>query len=505
MEREPERPPAAADGAGRDTDDLTGKSARGFAWTMGGLLVTEPLRVVMTAILARILTPGDFGVVAMAAVAVGLLAFANDLGFSVALIRRERLAKRETDAVFWLNLAVGAVLTVAAWLSAPALAVLYREPGVIGVFRGLSLAFFVTSLHLVQGALVRRGMDFRTPALASIWSMGAVAAVSVTLAVAGYGAMSIVAGNVIGLLVSAAYLQAVTRYVPRHGPSWRHSREFVSFGAMLTVGELAGYGAGNADNLIVGRVLGAGPIGQYSIAYNLVTYPVRRVAKMAAAVTLPAFSAIGGDKARFREAYLRALALSAVLVWPALGCAAALGPHVVLGLYGPQWEAAVAPFQVLCIAAMALVCAVFGEMALKALGMAGQFSAWAAVTFVALFAGVVWTVGTGIVAVAAAVSIVTVISCAAVQVMAAAALDMPARRVMRSLLFPAAMALAATAGGFGAAQAAKALGGEGLAIAVPGLAVVLFACWLAGRRLPGSGVLAFAEDLARSLVGRRAS
>lgn len=505
MEREPERPPPAAGDTGRDTSDLTGKSARGFAWTMGGLLVTEPLRVVMTAILARILTPDDFGLVAMAAVVVGLLAFANDLGFSVALIQRERLSRRETDAVFWLNLAVGATVTVAAWAAAPAVAALYREPGVIWVFRGLSLAFAATSLYLVQGALVRREMDFRTPALASIWSMGAVAAVSVSLAAAGYGAMSIVAGNLAGLLANAVYLQWVTRYVPRHGPSWRHSREFVSFGATLTVGELAGYGAGNADNLIVGRVLGAAAIGQYSIAYNLVTYPVRRVAKMAAAVTLPAFSAIGGDRERFRQAYLRALGLSAVLVWPALACAAALGPDVVLGLYGPRWTAAVVPFQVLCVAAMALVCAVFGEMALKALGMAKAFALWATVTFVVLVAGVAWSVPAGIVAVAAAVSVVTVVSCAVVQSVAARALDVSSRGVAASLAFPAGMALAAAGGGVAAARAGDALGVGGLVVAVPGLAAVLAGCWLVGRKLPGSAALSFAEDLARSLARRGAS
>lgn len=502
MEREPEGPPLAADGASRDTNDLTGRSARGFAWTMGGLLVTEPLRIAMTAVLARVLTPADFGVVAMAAVIVGLLAFANDLGFSVALIRRETLSERETDAVFWLNLGIGAALTMGAWVSAPAVAVLYREPGVVAVFRGLSLAFFVTSLYLVQGALVRREMDFRTPALASAWSMGTVAVVSVALAVAGWGPMSIVAGNVAGLFANAVYLQAVTRYVPRHGPSWRHSKEFVSFGAMLTLGELAGYGAGNADNLIVGRALGAGPIGQYSIAYNLVTYPVRRVAKMAAAVTLPAFSAIGGDRERFREAYLRALALSAVLVWPALGCAAALGRDVVLGLYGPQWTAAVVPFQVLCVAAMALVCAVFGEMALKALGMAGRFAVWAMATFVALVAGVVWAVGDGIAAVAVAVSVVTVVSCAAVQLMTAMALDMHARRVAAALAFPAAMTLATAGGGHVAARVGSALGSGGLAVAAPGVVGVLLASWLVGRRLPGSSALGFAEDLARSLLRR---
>ncbi len=505
MEWEPERPPPAAEDAGRDTTDLTGKSARGFAWTMGGLLVTEPLRVVMTAILARILTPDDFGLVAMAAVVTGLLAFANDLGFSVALIQRERLTRRETDAVFWLNLAVGATLTVAAWAGAPAVAALYGEPGVTWVFRGLSLAFAATSLHLVQGALVRREMDFRTPAFASIWSVGTVAAVSVSLASAGYGAMSIVAGNLAGLLANAVYLQWATRYVPRHGPSWRHARDFVSFGATLTVGELAGYGAGNADNLVIGRVLGAGPIGQYSIAYNLVTYPVRRVAKMAAAVTLPAFSAIGGDRERFREAYLRALGLSAVLVWPGLACAAALGPDVVLGLYGRQWAAAVIPFQVLCVAAMALVCAVFGEMALKALGRARAFALWAAGSFVVLAAGVVWWVSSGIVAVAAAVSVATVVSCAIVQVIAARVLDMSSRRVAAALAFPAGMALAAAAGGFVAARMGDALGLEGLVVAVPGLAAVIAACWLVGRMAPGSGALSLAEDLARSLVRRGAS
>lgn len=473
---------------------------------MGGLLVTQPVRLLVTAVLARLLTPEDFGIVAMAAVVVGLLASANDLGFSVALIQRKTLTKAETDAVFWLNLAVGVTLTTASWLWAPAAATLYGEPAVTQVFRGLSLAFLVTSLHLIQGALVRREMDFRTPALASVWSMGAVAVVSIGLAAAGYGAMSIVVGNVAGLVANAVYLQAVTRYVPRHGPSWRLSRGFLSFGATLTVSELASYGAGNVDNLVVGRALGSGPIGQYSVAYNLVTYPVRRVAKMAAEVTLPAFSAIGGDDERFRRAYLRALSLAAVVVWPSVGCAAALGPDVVLGVYGRQWGAAVIPFQVLCVAAMALACAVLGEMALKALGKASVLAWWSTATFVVLTLGVLAVVSHGIVAVSAVVSAATVVSAVVVQGAAARSLGMRGRSVAAALAFPAAMTLAAVAGGVLVAVGGAAAGAGGLVVAAPGLGVVLTVCWIVGRRLPGSESVIFAEELVRSFMrGGRAA
>ena len=490
--------------AGGD-QNLQRRSAVGFAWTMGGLLLAEPIRVLITATLARILTPSDFGVVAMAAVFIGLIAFANDFGFTVALIQKKHLTDQERDSVFWLSLAVGLFLTLIGWVIAPVLAGFYRDPSIIPVIRGLSLSFTLTSLFLVQGALVRRKMDFRTPAVGSVWGMIANGVVSISGALMGFGPMSIVAGTISSLLVLGVYVQMVTRYVPKNRPSWSGARETVVFGATVTAGDLAMYGAGNVDNLLVGRVLGSTLLGEYAVAYNLVTYPVRRIAKMATAVTLPAFSAIKSDRERFKSAYSQALAMALVVLWPILLSAAVVGEDLVLGLYGGQWVGAVAPFRILCIASMALVGAVFGELLLKSIGRPHVFASWAVVTLGATTVGVLLTTSSGIVAVAWAVALIGMIASVAIQVISAREIHLKASVLLVSTVPPLLASVMAAASCYLFAVVGHRFGIEGLLLALPAILLALMLTWGILRRVPIMKSMRKAEDVVRSLRKRRSS
>lgn|GEM_PF-953457 len=494
-------PDLAHEPARLEPADLRHKAAVGFAWTAGGLAVAEPLRILTTAVLARILTPRDFGVVTMAAVFIGLVAFANDFGLTVALIQRRDLTERVTSSVFWVSMAVGLTLTLASWLAAPWIANVYREQAVVGVVRGLSLSFTLTSLFLVQGALLRRQMDFRTPAMASIWAMVAHATVSISLAASGFGPMSIVAGNLAALTASGAFVQWKTRYVPRTRPRWSEARAVVAFGAAVTAGDLASYGGGNVDNLVVGRQLGPSALGAYGVAYNLVTYPVRRIAKMAAAVTLPAFSSIGEDGARFRSAYVRTVSLAAVVLWPLLACALVVADDLVIGLYGSQWTAAIAPFRVLCVAAMALVATVFGELALKSLGKPRAYAFFASFSFVAIALAVLATVAEGAVAVAAGVTLAGTLTATAIQVYVARLLRVTAGNLGEMFAAPLLVTVVAAAACMGLVSGLSAIGLQGILAALTSIGVSLGAVWLVGRRVRWMSIRS-AEELALSVFRR---
>lgn len=502
MTRSSEDPKGGLDASDRDVG-LERKAVVGFSWTMVGLLIAEPLRLLTTVVLARILSPREFGIVAMAAVFVGLMAFANDLGFSVALVQRDSLDQRHATSAFWASLVVGAVLTLASWAAAPLVASVYGQPDVIAVVRGLSLSFVLTSFFLVQNALVRRRMDFKTPAIASVLAMGANAAVAISSAVAGLGFMSIVYGNLAALLASGVVVQWVARFVPRGRLSWSAVRETVGVGIAVTAGDLASYGMGNVDNLMVGRVLGAATLGEYGVAYNLVTYPVRRVAKMAAAVTLPAFSMIKTDAVRFRRAYLRALGLALVVLWPFLACAMVVAEPLVIGLYGAKWSGAVAPFRMLCAASMLLVLVVFAELALKSLGMQAMYAGTATAGFILFVASVTLMVHRGTVAVALAVTVAIAVYACVVAVVVVRSLAIPTGEAAHAVAGPIVMAMASAVLAYAASYALDAASMPRLIVATIAILGGIGGVWMVARQVPFFPATRAAESMVSSVIRRR--
>lgn len=363
------------------------KSAVGIAWTVGGLALGEPVRVIITAVLARLLTPQDFGVLGMAAVVTGLVAVANDFGLQTAIVQRERVSKDELDSVFWFNLLLGGLLTAVGVVVAAPVAAFFRQPAVTPVLAALSFSFVISSLGQIQHAILRREMDFKTPAAATLAGVLVAGAGAVVMALRGAGVWALVVNVLVAVGVSAAVVEVKTRFVPTLRLRWSEARSYVTFGGVLTVAEFANYGGGNVDNLVVGRVLGASSLGVYALAFNLVTYPVRRIAATIAGVTMPAFSRIQRERARYERAFLAAIEMSSVVVFPLLAAAAVAGEDIVLGLYGPKWTAAVMPFRLLCAAGLARSVGVFAETGFKSTGRPKSYLAWSIASVLGVLIG----------------------------------------------------------------------------------------------------------------------
>jgi PST family polysaccharide transporter len=287
-------------------------------WAIGGSLVAEPIRILGTAVLARLLTPADFGLIGMAAVFFGLTAITTELGPSAAIIRKRDLTHTETSSLFWLCTAVGLLLAVLAVLAAPLIARLYRDPSVGPVFAVLSLTILLSAEALVPNALLRRRMDFRIPAFANVSSVVVNAAVAIACALAGLGYWSLVVGTLAGVLTSVAVVGVGARFMPQLRVRRADVAPSAAFSTQVTGAEVANYAATNIDNLLVGRLLGSAALGIYALAYNLVTYPVRMFSSLVAQATLPALCRMADERQRMREAYVRALRLSSAVVLPAL-------------------------------------------------------------------------------------------------------------------------------------------------------------------------------------------
>lgn len=479
---------------------LSSRSVTGIAWSLAGLAVAEPLRIVVTAVLARILDPAAFGILGMATVFIGLASIGNDFGLQASIVRAKCLSAEELDSLFWFNLLIGFGCTAVGLLAAVPVATLFRQPQVAPVLAALSMTFTVASLGQIQGALVRREMDFRTPAMANVYAVAVAGVVGVAAALAGWGVWALVVNTLAGPAVSTAYLEIKTRYLPGWRMRWSDVRGHAVFGGTLTGAEFAAYGGSYVDNFVVGRQLGASALGVYGLAYNLVTYPVRRFAGIVAMVTLPAFSRIKDERERYAAAWRQAMDITGSVSVPLLAASAVAGADIIYGLYGPKWVAAILPFRLLCLAGVARCFAVFPETAFKSRGEARRYLWWMCVTAVLIAIATLASWRFGVNAVALAVALATAAGLVGALVDAALRVGMPLPALAGVLLRHGAMAAVSAGVAYPVHVAGAAFGVPAILVGVVSVVIGLGAAWVVFRWVPGFEALRDAERMARGSI-----
>jgi PST family polysaccharide transporter len=333
---------------------------RGMRWSA----VSQALGLVAQygsfALLARLLSPGQLGTMATAAMLIGLVAIVNEMGMGAALIQRPSLTRAHLAACFWTNAAMGAALGVLMALGAPALGQFFRDPAVPGVIAALAWTFPLSGLCVLPRATLERSLRFKAIGLVESGAALVNAAIAVALALAGAGVWSLVAGTIVGFTVQVVAFWAIARPSPSLGFHRAAFDDLFGFGLNVLGTRMLSYFNGNVDYMIVGRLMGPAALGVYALAYKLVTLPMFKVSHVALRVAYPAFSRLQDDEAALRRQYLRLVGTLALIAFPLLAALAVLAPVVIRLAFGPQWEAAVLPTRLLCaVGAMkALVCSV---------------------------------------------------------------------------------------------------------------------------------------------------
>ena len=301
----------------------------------------QVVRLLVAVVLARLLDPGDFGLVAMAYVVVNFLDIFKDLGTKAAVVQRQTVTREFASSVFVVNVALGAGLTLLIVAVAPLVATVYGEPDVRPVLQVLGVVIGVSSWGLVHQAYLHRRMQFGRLALLHIAIAATNAAVSLTLAFAGWGVWALVLGALSGSVVAnvLAWSLSGLRLVPHF--SRQDLREIRKFSLNLSGSQMVGFTISNADKFIIGRWLGATALGHYNIAQRILLYPVRAITQMLQEVLFPAMSRIQDDDAALGRGYLRALSGIALLIFPAMTGIAVTASPFVLGVLGSKWEPAI--------------------------------------------------------------------------------------------------------------------------------------------------------------------
>ncbi|HET7248697.1 MAG TPA: lipopolysaccharide biosynthesis protein [Gemmatimonadales bacterium] len=329
---------------------LTHHTVAGILWLSYGKAAFFVLQLVVVGVLARLVTPAAFGVVNAALIVTGFSAIVSQLGLGPALVQRPTLERRHIDTAYTFSFLFGLSLGAILWFGAPLAATFLRMPDVTPVLRALAWVFPLNGLQTVGQSLLSRDLHFSWLANLDVISYGAgFGIIGIVTALLGWGVWALVAAQIGQSLGRTVVL--LWKHPPRlgfifDGPAFR---DLAYFGGGFTVARVANYIAVNGDNFIVGRYLGAAPLGYYGRAYSLMSAPAYAFGTVLDQVLFPAMAKVQDDMKRLAAAYRRGVALIALLVLPASVAIIYLAPEVIRIALGPKWGPAVVPFQVLGI------------------------------------------------------------------------------------------------------------------------------------------------------------
>ena len=332
--------------------NLKTRTVRSIGWSASAQIAQLLMQVLITAILARLLTPSDFGLIAMVAVFSAFVAVFSNFGLTSAIIQKKEVSDETLSSTFWVNVGLGALLTIALAASAPLVAAFYSEPRLTPLVVFISTTFFIASFGNVQNGLLTRRMNFKALAVINICALGISGAISVFLAFSGYGVWSLASLTVLSVFLTVVFTWIYSRWVPHFSFRLQRVKGLLRFGANVTGFSFFNYFARNADNLLIGKFLGAAPLGFYNLAYNLLLFPITNISNVIGNVMFPALSKVQHDKQMVRETYVTANRYIAAICFPLMIWVLVTAPQLIRVVYGPKWVGAIVLVQILAIASI---------------------------------------------------------------------------------------------------------------------------------------------------------
>ena len=329
---------------------LAQRTAVGVLWTALSMGAQSAMQLVAFVVLARLLSPKEFGLFAATLVVIGLCEIFSELGVGPAIVQRPTLEERHLRVGFTLSLLIGGAVAGLVWAGAPAIAAFFHSAELVHVVRAACLVFLCHGISMVAQASAQRELRFGW--LAGVDAIAFTAGFVVAgpaLAWLGFGVWAL-----IGALVTQHFLRMLMLLVGQPHPKrllleQRAIGELLYFGGGFTLARLGNYLAGQADKLVVGRWLGAQALGLYALACQFITAPAFLVGRVLDRVLFPAMALVQREPARLARAYRSGVAVCALLILPASVVVVMVAPELVLVLLGPAWAAIEVPLRILVL------------------------------------------------------------------------------------------------------------------------------------------------------------
>jgi len=331
---------------------LKQKTIKGLFWSSVERFSVQAVQLIIQILIARILSPADFGVIGMLAIFIAISQSFIDSGFSNALIRKTNRTEADISTVFYFNIVVGFVFYFILFFCAPIIAEFYKTPVLVPITRVLALGIVFNSLAIVQRALLTAKVDFKTQAKASFTSVVISGAVGLYLACNGYGVWSLAIQTVTNGFLNTVMLWILTKWKPSLIFSITSFKEMFSFGSKLLLSGLIDTTYRNIYTLVIGKIYSANDLGCYTQANNFASFPSSNLTGIIGRVTYPLLCELQNDDERLRYTYRKYLKLSAYIIFPLMIGLAALASPLLKMLLTDKWSDAIILLQIICLSMM---------------------------------------------------------------------------------------------------------------------------------------------------------
>jgi len=351
------------------SENLTKRTASGLQWTYLNAAVSGVLQILMAAILARLLAPSAFGLLALANLTLRFVQYFSRVGIIPAVIQKETLSRDDLRAAFTISVATGLAFTTIAWFLSPLAATFFAEPDLTPILRTMSLHLLITGIGAPANGLLRRSFRFKEIAIIGVASyVIGYGVVGVPLAFAGAGAYSLVAATLTQSALTVIASIALTRPPMGLTRSRQSYNALFGFGARVSVIGFIEFLGKEIDTLAIGRLAGVDLLGIYNRANLLVQLPMSHLKHGFSSVLFPALSAIQTQAIRLRRTYLSAVSIMAGIAFPVCAGIAIASREIVLVVLGPDWILAASVLPWLALAAATSLVAHFGGITTEAVG-----------------------------------------------------------------------------------------------------------------------------------------
>ena len=330
-----------------EANDLRKLTIRAGVTKMCAQAANFLIRIGSTMVLARLLNPQDYGLVAMVTTVTGVLGLFRDFGLSSASVQRATITREQTSTLFWINLLFGGILTIAALALAPAVGAFYHEPRLFWIMNVLAVGFLFNGAGVQHSALLQREMRFTELAFIDLFSLLVGIAFAIGMAKAGYGYWALVASGVSAPLTTTLGLWLATKWRPGLPQRGIGIRSMMRFGGTVTLNGLIWTVASGFDKILLGRYWGPNAVGIYYNASQLIRIPTDNLNSALGDVAFSALSRVQNDPERFRRYFLKGYALIVALTLPITVVCAVFADDVIAILLGSKWTGAVGIFRIL--------------------------------------------------------------------------------------------------------------------------------------------------------------
>ncbi len=310
------------------------------------------LRMTGTIVLARLLTPDDYGLVGMVTVVIGFVSMFKDAGLSIATVQEKEISHEQISTLFWLNMIISAILGLCILAVSPMVALFYGKPELTAITAALSISFIISGLTIQHQALQMRHMRFGVLAGIQIGSQIVTLAVTVILAVLGWRYWSLVGGAIAQALAGTLLTYITCPWVPGRLRRGTGIRGMLKFGGYMTGFNIISYFARNADNILIGRYIGSEALGLYGRAYDLFMMPISQIREPLSKVALPALSSLTEKHDQYAKYYRRLLTIITSLTIPITVYCTVEAEFIIRLALGARWLDAVPVFRVLALAGL---------------------------------------------------------------------------------------------------------------------------------------------------------